>query len=264
MYGEILKIDLTMEEIKRESIPGEWQVKYCGGEGINDRLLWEHFLNVDPGIDPISPDNVLICGVGPLGGTGVLGAGCKSKWTFKSPAYSCFGDSSGGGFWGPQLRWAGYDHVVITGKAKRPVYIQIHDDDIKILDADRIWGKSMYDADRIIKEEFGSREIETAGIGIAGENLVRFAGIMISRDRAAARAGGGCVMGSKNLKAIAVRGTKGIKIAYPEDFFKVTEEAFQSMEDSLRWESFAKEGTMSRSPSARTSPEDAAACFFCL
>ena len=243
MYGKILRVDLATEKITKEPIPKEWQLKYIGGEGINDRLLWDHFLNVDPKIDPLSPDNVLICGLGPLGATGALGAGSKTKWTFKSPAYNCFGDSVGGGFFGCQMRWAGYDYIVITGKAEKPVYIRIHNDDVEILDAGKLWGKSMQEADTMIREEFGSTEIETAGIGQAGENLVTFASIMLSRERAAARAGGGCVMGSKNLKAIAVRGTKGIKISHPEKFLALTEEAFRRMDGNFYWEAFAKDGT---------------------
>jgi aldehyde:ferredoxin oxidoreductase len=123
------------------------------------------------------------------------------------------------------------------------VYIRIYNDDVQILDAGKFWGKSMQEADTMIRQEFGSTEIETAGIGQAGENLVTFASIMLSRERAAGRAGGGCVMGSKNLKAIAVRGTKGIKIAHPESFFKVTEDAYRRMDGSFYWQAFAKDGT---------------------
>jgi len=244
MYGKILRVDLTKGKITKEPIPKEWQKKYIGGEGINDRLLWEHFLKIDPKIDPLSPDSVLICGLGPLGATGVLGAGSKVKWTFKSPAYNCFGDSVGGGFFGCQMRWAGYDYIVVTGKAKKPVYIRIHNEDVEILDAGKLWGKSIQEADTMIKEQFGSSEIETAGIGQAGENLVSFANIIMSRERAAGRTGGGCVMGSKNLKAIAARGTKGIKIFDPESFFEVTKEAHRRMDNSFYWQAFAKDGTM--------------------
>ena len=244
MYGKILRVNLTEEIISREPIPQEWIVKYIGGEGINDRLLWEHFSRVDPKIDPLSPDNVLICGLGPLGATGVLGGGSKVKWTFKSPAYNCFGDSVAGGFFGCQMRWAGYDHIVVTGRAKKPVYLRIYDDEVEILDAGKLWGKSVQEADALMKEEFGSPELETASIGQAGENLVSFASIMVSRERAAGRTGGGCVMGSKNLKAIAARGTKGIKICDAEKYLEVTKEAYRRMDESFFWKAFAKEGTM--------------------
>ena len=244
MYGKILRVDLTKSEITKEAIPKEWQVKYLGGEGINDKLFWEHFLKVDPRIDPLSPDNVLICGIGPLGATGILGGGTKVKWTFKSPVYEIFGDSVGGGFFGCQLRWAGYDYIVITGRAEKPVYLGIENDDVEIRGADQLWGRSPHEIDTMMKKEYGSSEVETATIGKGGENLVRFANIIMSRDRAAGRTGGGCVMGSKNLKAIAVKGTKGIKISHPEEFFEVTKEAYSRMEDAFMWELMAREGTM--------------------
>ena len=103
MYGKILRVDLTNSKIDEDPIPDEWKRMYLGGEGINDRLLWEHFVKVDPHLDSLSPDSVLICGIGPLGATGVLGAGTKTKWTFKSPIYYGFGDSVSGGFWGCQF-----------------------------------------------------------------------------------------------------------------------------------------------------------------
>ena len=244
MYGKILRIDLTENRVSQEPIPREWVSKYLGGEGINDILLWEHFLKVDPRTDPLSPENVLICGVGPLGATGALGAGTKVKWTFKSPTYNIFGDSVGGGFFGCHLRWAGYDYIVITGKAEKPVYLWINNDKVEIRDAENIWGKDVHQADTLIKEELGSSEIQTAITGQAGENLVRFACIVMSRNRCAGRVGGGCVMGSKNLKAIAVHGTKGIRISDPKRFLRVTEEAYNRMDDYPVWEMFAREGTM--------------------
>ncbi len=243
MYGKILKIDLTNSRVSEESIPDGWPQRYLGGAGINDRLLWEHFLKIDPHIDPLSPDNVLISGVGPLGATGVLGAGTKTKWTFKSPIYHGFGDSAAGGFWGCHLRWAGYDHIVITGRASKPVYLWINNDRIEIRDAGRLWGKDVFAADSLIKDELGSPEVSTALISQAGENLVRFASISLDRERMAARTGGGCVMGSKNLKAIAVRGTKGVRIADPVKFFEVTDESYRLMNRSRGWEQYAREGT---------------------
>jgi aldehyde:ferredoxin oxidoreductase len=243
MYGKIIRINLTNEKITTELIPEEWQQKYLGGEGINDRLLWEHFLTVSPHIDPLGPDNVLIGGLGPLAGTGALGAGSKMKWTFKSPAYNIFGDSVGCGFFGSQLRYAGYDYIVITGKAKRPVYIAIDDDDIQICNAKKIWGTDAHEADTRIREDVGIAEMQTALIGQAGENLVRFASLVISRNRIAARTGGGCVMGSKNLKGITVRGTKGVKIADPARFIQVTQKAYSRMDLTPTWNLLAKQGT---------------------
>jgi aldehyde:ferredoxin oxidoreductase len=219
--GDLLRIDLSSQKISREAIPVELRQKFLGGEGINAWLFWEHFLKVDPKIDPLSPDNVLIMGVGPLASTG-LGAGSKAKFTYKSPAYNLYGDTSCGGGFSSQLRWAGYDHIVITGKAEHPVYIWINDDSVEIRDARNVWGKGVWETDALIKEQLGEG-VEAVCIGPAGENLVRFASIMASCHRAGGRGGGGCVFGSKNLKAIAARGTKGLSMYAADGLFEVAE-----------------------------------------
>lgn len=217
-FGDLLRIDLSKETITREEIPLSVRRQYLGGEGINTRLLWEHFLNVDPTTDPRGPDNVLIVGLGPLGGT-CFGLGSKTKFTFKSPAYNLFGDSVAGAGLGSALRWAGYDHLVVTGKAKRPVYLWIDDDKVDLRDASHLWGRNAREVDQTIRRELRDEEnIHTACIGRAGENLVGFSCITVGGHRAAGRTGGGCVMGSKNLKAIAARGTKGVPVANPAAF----------------------------------------------
>lgn len=216
--GDVLRIDLSSGKVSREKLSKKLCRDYIGGEGLNTWLFWQHFLKVDPKIDPISPDNVLIWGLGPLGGT-AFGAGSKSRWTFKGPAYGMFADSTSGGAFGPQLRWAGYDHMIITGRASRPSYIWINNGRVQIRDAAEIWGKRISETDEALKQELG-RDIETACIGPAGENLVTYASLGVSRFRSAGRTGAGCVFGSKNLKAIAVRGTKGISAADPQAFFR--------------------------------------------
>ncbi|MBI4288374.1 MAG: hypothetical protein HY671_08120 [Chloroflexi bacterium] len=216
-YGSILRIDLTSGKVSSAPIPEELCRRFVGGAGINTWLLWEHFLKVDPRIDPLSADNVLIAGIGPLGAT-PYGGGTKMKWTFKSPAYNMYGDSTCGGHFGAQLRWAGYDHVVITGKASKPVYIWIDDDTVEVRDASRMWGRDVDETDHLIKMDLGTKEVEIAGIGQAGENLVTYASIIADRHRVAGRGGSGCVMGSKNLKAIAVRGAKGLEVSDPKAF----------------------------------------------
>lgn len=220
MYGrgDILRIDLSSEKITRDSISPEICRLYTGGEGINVHLFWEHFLRVDPGIDPVSPENVIVWGLGPLGGTS-YGGGSKSRWTFKSPAYGLFGDSTSGGAFGTHMRWAGFDHLVITGRARRPVYILIRDDDVELRDASRLQGKKTDETNDALRQEIGE-EVETACIGPAGENMVGYASITVSSDRSAGRTGAGCVFGSKNLKAIAVHGTRGISVYKKAAFFK--------------------------------------------
>ncbi|MFC1885689.1 aldehyde ferredoxin oxidoreductase family protein [Thermodesulfobacteriota bacterium] len=237
----ILRINLNDESVSIEPLAEEYRQKYLGGEGVNARLLWEHFLTIDPKIDPLSPDNVLIAGVGPLAGTG-LGAGSKMKFTYKSPAYNIYGDASCGGGLGSQLRWAGYDHMIITGKAKRPVYLWINDDSIEIRDASHLWGKDTHKTEDAVREDLGDKDIAIACIGQAGENLVRVASIILDGHRAAARGGGGCVFGSKNLKAIVARGTKGLDIHDAKALFKVmddfgaaTNKNIRARERAMKW-----------------------------
>jgi aldehyde:ferredoxin oxidoreductase len=163
------------------------------------------------------------------------------KWTFKSPLTHMFGDSVSGGHFSSNLRWAGYDHVVITGRAKSPVYLWIQDDRVEIRDAGHLWGLGVLDADDRIRAETGGG-VETALIGRAGENQVAYSSITVSRHRSAGRAGGGCVMGSKNLKGIAVLGTRGVGIHDPAAFFKAMDQlnaAFDSMPRTRDgWKSF--------------------------
>ncbi|MBW2207285.1 MAG: hypothetical protein JRG79_10280 [Deltaproteobacteria bacterium] len=243
MLGDILRVDLTNETVTRDTLPREVIQKFAGGQGINDWLLWEHFLEVDPRIDPLGPDNVLIVGLGPFGGT-TYGMGSKTKFTFKGPAYNMFADSVAGGAFGPMLRWAGYDHLVITGAAGRPVYLYIHNDRVELRDAGRMRGLGAKETHHAIQRELEDGEIETACIGQAGENGVTFASITVSGWRAAGRCGGGAVMGSKNLKAIAVKGTRGIKVSEPQAFFQSSLEMMARVQALAIVDKFKQEGTL--------------------
>lgn len=241
----ILKVDLSSEKISSQPVSAELRRKYLGGEGINARLLWEHFLKVDPKVDPLSPDNVLILGMGPLGGTG-FGAGSKMKFTYKSPAYNIYGDTSIGGSLGSQLLWAGYTHIVITGRAEHPVYLWINNNAVEIRDAGHLWGRNTHETEEMIREELADREVGIAHIGQAGENLVRVASIMSSGHRAGGRGGGGCVFGSKNLKAIVARGTKGMNIHSRDAFFEVMDDFLARMnKDREETDRMMKYGTLS-------------------
>ncbi|MDP6782020.1 MAG: aldehyde ferredoxin oxidoreductase C-terminal domain-containing protein, partial [Dehalococcoidia bacterium] len=168
----------------------------------------------------------------------------KTKFTFKGPAYNMFADSVAGGVFGSMMRWAGYDHLVITGRARRPVYLYINNDRVELRDAGRIWGKGAKEANHAIKAEVGDEELDTACIGPAGENLVTFASITTSGWRSAGRCGGGAVMGSKNLKAIAVKGTKGIRATDPQAFFKQSLGMIERMQALPIMETWKKEGTL--------------------
>ena len=244
-YGVILRIDLSNEEISKEPVTPKMVRKYIGGEGINTHLVWEHFLKVDPKIDPVDPQNVLVWGMGPLGGTS-YGGGSKSKWTFKGPAYNMFADSTSGGGFGCHMRWAGYDHLVITGRARHPIYIRIDNDNVELRDASHLWDKIASETEEDIKEELGDSEVEIACIGPAGANMVTYSSITVSGHRSAGRAGGGCVFGSKNLKAIVAKGSKGISVYDRRAFFRAMDALQVAIEQGPEWrKSFEKYGTLS-------------------
>ncbi len=195
--GQIAIIDLSRKKIKSVKLSEKIYRLLIGGRGLA-AYLFHHFIK--PGIDPLSEENALIIATGPLNGTSVPLAS-KLGFFFKSPMTNAWGESYVGGSIPPALKWAGYDAIVVLGKSINPVYVSITDDGIKIEDAGDLWGKSVYDAEDELKEKYGKRAI-IASIGQAGENLVRFAAIMNDKWRAAGRAGGGAVMGSKKLKAI--------------------------------------------------------------
>lgn len=223
--GVILHVDLTEKRIWREEIPQEWETNYLGSRGINARLLWNL---VKPGVDPLSKDNVLIFGAGKLSGTGAPSSG-RTTVTCKSPATNLYVKANVGGHWGTELRYAGYDHVVIHGAAEEPVYIYINDSTVEIRDARHLWGKDVRETTRIIRQELGNEEIEVACIGQAGENLVKMAAIMCSVYNAAARGGVGAVMGSKKLKAIAVKGSQSLPLANPKMYWEVVNECVDAL-----------------------------------
>jgi len=211
--GTILRVDLTSGKVEKETLGEELRRNYIGGRGINVKILYDE---VKPGIHGLDPGNVLIFGTGPLTGTSL--ASGRINITAMSPLTKILGDSNGGSHFSPELKFAGYDHIVFTGKADKPVYLWIDNDEVELRDAEHLWGKLTDETERIIKEEVGDPRIQVACIGPAGERLVRVASIIIGTDGACARCGLGAVMGSKNLKAVAVRGTKGVKVAQIDVF----------------------------------------------
>lgn len=209
---KIAYIDLTKEKIGIKSIPKEIRQLYLGGRGINMYLLYNH---VKPGIDPLSSENVLLVGTGLLCGIPSLGSG-RCDIAAKSPITGGIGDSNIGGFFAPELRLAGFDHLVISGKADDPVYLWVNDGNIEIRDANHLWGKDTFETQELIRSDHDDAEIKSLVIGVAGEKLVRFANVRTGMKNSAGRTGMGCVMGSKNLKAIAARGTMNINFSYPK------------------------------------------------
>lgn len=206
--GTILRVDLTSGKIEKEPLSDELRHKYLGGRGINARILYNE---VRPGTNGLDPKNVLIFGTGPLTGTPL--ASGRLNITAMSPLTNILGDSNGGSHFSPELKFAGYDHVVFTGKADKPAYLWIDDDRVELKDAQHLWGKMTDLTQEALKEELGDPRIQIACIGPAGENLVRLASIVVGADGCCGRCGLGAVMGSKNLKAVAVRGAKGVKVA---------------------------------------------------
>jgi len=225
--GKILRIDLSRREITEEPT-GPYQERFIGGRGINSWLLYR---GTGPSIQPYDPANMLIFGVGPLVGTLFPGA-CRVDVMAKSPVTKAIGNASLGGYWGPELKFAGYDHLVIQGRSERPVYISIYNDQVEIREASRLWGKDCYETPQIIRDELGDPRFSILCIGPAGERLIRYASISSSMGNVAARTGLGAVMGSKNLKAIAVRGTKGIKLAAPERYYQECQRLHQLVRES--------------------------------
>jgi aldehyde:ferredoxin oxidoreductase len=213
--GKILRVDLTTGKVSTEPLSEEMAKNYVGGIGLGIRLLMD---NSKPGTDAFSPDNPLIFITGPLSGTMGPTAGNGYAVVSKSPATGGVGEAKAHGFFGPDLKRAGYDAVIITGKADKLSYLWIDDDKVQLMNAEHLRGKSPYETDMAIREELDDYYIRVSAIGMAGEKLSRIAAIINDEFRAIGRTGMGAVMGSKNLKAVAVRGTKDVNVADLEGF----------------------------------------------
>lgn len=200
--GNILRVNLSKDKVSTESPDEVFYRRYMGGEGFVAYYLLKE---LETGIDPLGPENKLIFAAGPVTGAPIPGSGRNSIGA-KSPLTGGFGESEVGGHWGAELKHAGFDAVIIEGKSDSPVYLWIHDGEAEIRDASHIWGKETGDAQRIIRKELNDRLVRVALIGPGGERLVRYACVIVDLKDAAGRTGMGAVMGSKNLKAVAVRG----------------------------------------------------------
>lgn len=219
--GRILQVNLSRRSFVREFLKEDMAKKYVGGVGLGIKLLLDH---CPPGVDPLSPENPLILATGPTSGTITPTGGNGHIFTSKSPATNAVGQALSHGAFGAELKRAGYDAIIIKGRSKKPVYLWIDDDTRKLMDAEHLMGKSPYETEVAIKEELGDYYVRVAAIGVAGEKQVKIACIMNEQHRAAGRTGMGAVMGSKNLKAIAVRGTKSVEVADFEGFEKLAQE----------------------------------------
>ena len=214
--GTVLRVNLASGAIRKEALREDWAREYVGGRGVAARYLHEE---VDPSVDALAPENTLIFATGPLTGTN---ASCGARYMVvtKGPLTGCMTTSNSGGKWGPELKFAGYDLLILEGRSEKPVYLSIVDDDVQLCDAAHLWGKGVFETEDTIKRELALPDCSVAAIGQAGEKQVLFAAIVNEKFRAAGRSGVGAVMGSKNLKAIAVRGTGAVRVADPAALMK--------------------------------------------
>ncbi|MBI4186613.1 MAG: hypothetical protein HY530_03785 [Chloroflexi bacterium] len=254
--GKVLRVDLSSGEIEAESLDREWAKKYVGGSCFGARIL---FNEVPPEVSALSPDNVIILSQGPLSGT-LSPASSRCEMTAKSPMSGIISRSNVGGNFGPQMKWAGYDLIIIKGQADKPVYLWIEDDNVELRDASHLWGQDVWATDRLLRESNRAvgTDIATLVIGPGGENLSLAACVMNGLARALAAGSPGAVWGSKRLKAIMLRGNKGVNIARPAEFLQLCQELRKSLETDPMYDSVREWGTigwvgsaLSRSPSGK-------------
>lgn len=210
--GTVLEVDLSREKVEKRPLDQNEAVNFLGGRGLNSKVLWDR---IKPGIDPLSLENVICFGVGPFTGT-ALTSTSRIEVSTLSPLTNILGDGNAGGFFPAMMKLAGYDQIIVSGRATHPVYLLIDDDRVEMRDASDLWGRTTWETTDMLREEHGE-DFWVMGIGQAGENLVRFACTVFDKHFTAAR-GSGAVCGVKNLKAIAVRGTKKVQLADPKRF----------------------------------------------
>ncbi|WP_010477063.1 aldehyde ferredoxin oxidoreductase [Thermococcus zilligii] len=226
-WGRFLRVNLSTGEVKVEEYSEELAKKWLGSRGLAVYFLLKE---MDPKADPLGPENKLIITPGPLSGTSAPTGGRYNVVT-KSPLTGLITMANSGGYFGAELKFAGWDGIIVEGKAEKPVYIYIKDDNVEIRDAGHLWGKVVSETEEAIRKEVGSKKVRIALIGPAGENLVKFASVMNDGHRAAGRAGVGAVMGSKNLKAIAVEGSKQVPIADKQKFMLTVREKINKLKN---------------------------------
>jgi aldehyde:ferredoxin oxidoreductase len=237
----ILKIDLTGGKINQILAPDRWAIDFLGGASLAARLLYER---LTPELDPLSPEAPLLFLNGPLSGTAGPAVG-RFVICARSPATGLWGESNCGGFWGPELRTAGYDGLWVEGRAPEPVYLWIQDDHVEIRPAVHLWGQDTYQTQSSIIEELGSGKAHVACIGPAGEARIPFAIVLCDHGRAAGRTGMGAVMGAKNLKAVAVKGSGKVPVADPVIFKSLRSKANRTLHADLMTSILHELGTAS-------------------
>ncbi|MBN1954901.1 MAG: aldehyde ferredoxin oxidoreductase family protein [Anaerolineae bacterium] len=227
--GQVLYVNLSSGETRVEPLPEEQARAFVGGSGLAARIAWDM---IDRHTDPLGPDNPLILMTGPLVGTAMPSAGRYSICA-RSPLTGIWGEANSGGFVGPQLRFAGYDGIVITGQASEPTWLSIVEGQAELRDAAALWGLDAYETQARVRQELGEPKARVVCIGAAGENRVKMAAVMNDHGRAAGRTGLGAVMGAKNLKAIGLRGTAQVPVAHPDALRDTAREITHNLDEDI-------------------------------
>ncbi|NWF94527.1 MAG: aldehyde ferredoxin oxidoreductase family protein [Candidatus Thorarchaeota archaeon] len=231
--GSYLEVDLNKGKVHKHEMEKEWALFYMGGTGVAARILWDR---TGPKTEPLSPENVMVVGTGPL--TGVLfSPSGRCMFASKGPLTGIWAESHVGGFFGPEMKYAGFDLVLLHGRSPRPVYLFLRDGDAELRDASYLWGKETDVTTEMIREEHKDPEIETAVIGPAGENQVLYASITVDFYRAAGRTGMGAVLGSKNVKAIAASGSLPLEAHDMDRYIEANGQEMARLRDPLWTES---------------------------
>jgi len=237
-HGKMLMVDLGARKITDRHIDESIYRLFLGGRGLNMWLLYQH---LNSATEPLAPENLLIFGAGPLVGTMIPSNG-RYNVSSRSPLTGLLGDSNSAGYWSPPLRKIGYDGIIVSGKAESPVYLMITEEKTELIDASSLWGKTVSETDTLIREQHG-KESQVLAIGPGGENMVRYAAVLNNVDRAAGRSGNGAVMGSKNLKAIVVKGKGSIPVADKAGVRSVSKEIREMMRASASFKARSQYGT---------------------
>jgi len=236
--GKILRVDLTSQKVSTEPTPEELAKNFLGGRGFVAKILWDE---LEPGVEPLSPGNKVVMASGPLSGLFLPGSG-KIEFGAKSPQTGLYGEGNMGGHLAGEIKFAGYDAVILEGAAAGPSYLYIDDDTVEIRDASKYWGKGAFESEKMLKDDLGE-DFKIATIGPAGENLVTYAVISHDFGRQCGRTGVGAVLGSKKVKAIAVRGSQGFPLADPEKVLAKGKEMYETCFSKPGFEEWTPYGT---------------------
>jgi len=238
--GFTLDIDLSSGKVSKRTLERSIREKYLGARGVNSRCMYDL---LEPGVHPLSEDNVMLFTTGPMCGT-IAPGNSRMSITGKTFDKMHLGMTNVGGKFGPELKYAGYDQILLRGRAESPVYIWINDGEVELRSAEHLWGKDTWETEAQIKEELGTKDVQIGSIGPAGENLARYGCIIFNINRAAGETGLGAIMGAKKVKAIAVRGTGSVEVADPAALVRYSKELVQRIVNNEFYSLIADYGTL--------------------